>query len=76
MLLDGQLRRLQIDLLDDLGLPAVETELSATAGTSVQGVNQEEVDLVSGEKDAFVQGMAGLATAFAFIPAGSAVEAA
>jgi hypothetical protein len=67
VLLDGQLRRLKIDLLHDESLLAVETELSATAGTAAQGVNQEEVDLISGEKGAFVPGMAWLATPLAFV---------
>jgi hypothetical protein len=67
VLLDGQLRRLKIDLLHDEGLLAVETELSATAGAAAQGVNQEEVDLLSGEKGAFVDGMTRLAAPFAFV---------
>ena len=44
------LARLEIDLLDDQGLLAVETQLPATAGTAVQGVNQEQVDLVVGNR--------------------------
>ena len=67
VLLDGQFRRLEIDLLDDFGLLAVEAELSATAGASVQGMNQEKIDLLSGEKGAFVPGMARLSTGFAFV---------
>jgi hypothetical protein len=67
VLLDGQFGRVEIDLLDDQGLLAVEAELSATAGTAVQGVNQEKVDLLSSEQGAFVPGMARLATGFAFI---------
>lgn len=65
-MLDGQLRRLKIDLLHDESLLAVATQLPATAGAAAQGVNQEEVDLVSGEKGAFVPGMARLATPLAF----------
>ena len=71
MLLDGQLRRLEIDLLDDPGLLAVETQLPTTTGTSVQGVNQEEIDLLGSEQGAFVQGMARLATRLAFAPSRS-----
>jgi hypothetical protein len=67
VLLDGQLRRLQIDLLDDQSLLAVAAKLSTTAGTTVQGMNQEMIDLLRGEQSAFVQGMARLATGFAFV---------
>jgi hypothetical protein len=67
VLLDGQLRRPKIDLLHDESLLAVETESSATAGAAAQGVNQEKIDLVSGEKGAFVDGMTRLATRFAFV---------
>ena len=70
VLLDGQLRRLEIDLLDDQGQPAVEAQLAATAGAAVQGVVEEMVDLLRGEQGAFVLGMARLAAAFAFVLAG------
>jgi hypothetical protein len=68
VLLDDQFRWLEIDLLNDQSLLAIETQLSTTTGTTVQGMSQEKIDLVSGEQGAFVQGMARLATGFAFVP--------
>ena len=70
VLLDRHLCWLEIDLLDDQGQSPVEAELAATAGTAVQRVVEELVDSVVWEQGAFVFGMAGLATAFAFVLAG------
>ena len=61
VLLDGQLRGLEIDLLDDLGEPAVEAERAATAGAGVQGVFKGLVDPPGGEQGALVPGMPRLA---------------
>jgi hypothetical protein len=65
VLLDRQLRRLQIDLLDHQSLLAVAAQGPTTAGAAGQGVHQEEINLLGGERGALVAGMARLATAFA-----------
>jgi hypothetical protein len=50
VLFDGQLRRFDIHLLDDPTQTAVATEWAATAGTTVQRVFPEMIDLLSGER--------------------------
>ena len=70
VLLDGQLRRLDIDLLDDQSQSAVETQRAAAAGTGGKRVDKELIDLLRGEQGAFVLGMARLAAAMAFVLAG------
>jgi hypothetical protein len=70
VLFDGQLRRFDIHLLDDPTQTAVATEWAATAGTTVQRVFPEMIDLLSGERGAFMLGMTRLATGFALVLAG------
>ena len=67
VLLDVQLGRFDIDLLDDAGQGAAGTQLAATAGAAGQLVCKELVDLLVWEEGAFVFGMTGLAPALAFV---------
>jgi len=70
VLLDVQLGRFDIDLLDNAGQGAAGTQLAATAGAAGQLVFKELVDLLVREEGAFVFGMTGLAPALAFVLAG------
>src|SRR5260370_784932 len=63
VLLDGQLGRLDIDLLDDQGQSAVEAELSTTTGTAGKGMFKEMVDLLVRAQGAVMLGVAGLRAA-------------
>jgi hypothetical protein len=70
VLCHDQLRRFDVDLLDDPTPTAVALEWAATAGTTVQGVFPEMIDLLPGKRGAFVLGMTRLTTGFALVLAG------
>jgi hypothetical protein len=65
MLLDAESRRLEIDLLNDVGQVPVATQATAAAGAGVQRVDEEGLHLLAREGSAFVFRMPGLAAALA-----------
>jgi len=65
--LNGQLGRLDVDLLDDSDQLGVAAQRPTAARAAVKGVVKEVLDLVLWEQGAFMPGMSGLSAALALV---------